>query len=187
MWTMVWWYRLGLTPELSTRALWQPPVLSGGPVGRDIFGASRSIGDGNENLVYLSSRDFKRSLTCRKIFDVGPPALLPIWMKVCCGFLSPLKIHRLGRVWTRHFWVRLSILIYHLGDEQYACWWLQFKDKIVSPQRHEQQPKNPSQSWVSSVQLMNVFLFCKSFFFVFSCTCWPFKWPVYRRFRWKKV
>jgi hypothetical protein len=50
MWTMAWWYRLGLTPNLSTRALWQPPVLSGGPVNRDTSGASRRIGEGNENL-----------------------------------------------------------------------------------------------------------------------------------------
>jgi hypothetical protein len=32
MWTMVWWCRLGLTPNLSTRALW----LSDSPVSRDI-------------------------------------------------------------------------------------------------------------------------------------------------------
>jgi hypothetical protein len=39
IWIMVWWYRLGLTPNSSTRALWQPPVLSGGHVSRDISGA----------------------------------------------------------------------------------------------------------------------------------------------------
>jgi hypothetical protein len=27
---------------------------------------------------------------------MGPPVLLPIRRKVCCGFLSPLKIHRLA-------------------------------------------------------------------------------------------
>jgi hypothetical protein len=27
--------------------------------------------------------------------------------------------------------------MYHLGDEQNACWWPQFRD-IVSPHRHEQ-------------------------------------------------
>jgi hypothetical protein len=37
-----WWYWLGLTPNLSTRALWQPPVLSGGPVSRDISVAASS-------------------------------------------------------------------------------------------------------------------------------------------------
>jgi hypothetical protein len=33
---------------------------------------------------------------------------------------------------------RGSILIYHLGDEQYGHWWLQFRD-IVSNHRHEQE------------------------------------------------
>jgi hypothetical protein len=32
---------------------------------------------------------------------MGPADLLPIRRKVCCGFVSPLKIHCLGRVWTR--------------------------------------------------------------------------------------
>jgi hypothetical protein len=32
----------------------------------------------------------------------------------------------------------LSILIYHLWDEQQARWWPQFRD-VVSPHRHEQQ------------------------------------------------
>jgi hypothetical protein len=40
MWTMVWWHWLKLTPSLSTRALWQLPVLSGGPAIGDISGAS---------------------------------------------------------------------------------------------------------------------------------------------------
>jgi hypothetical protein len=32
----------------------------------------------------------------------------------------------------------LSILIYHLGDKQQACWWPQFRD-VVSLHRHERQ------------------------------------------------
>jgi hypothetical protein len=56
MWTMI--YQLGLTPNLSTRALWQPPVLSGGPVSRDISGAS-TMDKGNENLAYLSLWDLR--------------------------------------------------------------------------------------------------------------------------------
>jgi hypothetical protein len=71
MWTMVWWYWLRLTPNLSTRALWQPPVLSGGPVSRHISGACRTTDEGNGNLVYPSLWDFKRSLTCRKILWHG--------------------------------------------------------------------------------------------------------------------
>jgi hypothetical protein len=71
MWTIVWWYRLGLTPVLSTRVLWQPSVLSCGPVSRDISGASRRMDEGNEDLVYPSLSDFKRYLTCRKILRHG--------------------------------------------------------------------------------------------------------------------
>jgi hypothetical protein len=71
MWTMVWWYRLGIAPIFSTRALWQPSVLSGGPVTREISGASRTIDEGNENFVYPSQWDFKRSLICRKILQHG--------------------------------------------------------------------------------------------------------------------
>jgi hypothetical protein len=68
MWTMVWWYRLGLTPNLSTRVLWQPPVLSGGPVFRDISGASTGI---EERKWEISLFAPVRSLTCRKIFRHG--------------------------------------------------------------------------------------------------------------------
>jgi hypothetical protein len=71
MWTTVWWYRLRLTPNLSTRALWLPPVLSGGPAIRDISRASGTVGEGNENLVCPSPWDFKRSLRCRKILRHG--------------------------------------------------------------------------------------------------------------------
>jgi hypothetical protein len=67
MWTMVWWYWLMLTPNLSTRMLWQPPVLSRSPVRRDISGTSRRMGEGNENVVYPSPWDFKSTLICHKI------------------------------------------------------------------------------------------------------------------------
>jgi hypothetical protein len=39
----------GANSNLSTRALWQPPMLSAGPVSRDISGVSRRVGEGNEN------------------------------------------------------------------------------------------------------------------------------------------
>jgi hypothetical protein len=71
MWPMVWWYLLWLTANSSTRALWQPPVLSSDPVSTDISGASTRMGKGNANLVYPSSWDFKGSLTCRKILRHG--------------------------------------------------------------------------------------------------------------------
>jgi hypothetical protein len=54
---------------------------------------------GNDNFVYSSLWDFKSSFTCRKILRQGTfPLYFPSDRKVCCGFLSPLKIHRLGRV-----------------------------------------------------------------------------------------
>jgi hypothetical protein len=41
-----------------------------------------------------------------KSHDMVLPALLPLRRKLCCGFLSPLKIHRLGWVWIRDPWVQ---------------------------------------------------------------------------------
>jgi hypothetical protein len=32
-----------------------------------------------------------------KFYDMGPMASLPLRRKGCSGYLSPLKIHRLGR------------------------------------------------------------------------------------------
>jgi hypothetical protein len=53
---------------------------------------------GNDNFVYSSLWDFKSSFTSRKILRHGTfPLYFPSERKVCCGFLSPLKIHRLGR------------------------------------------------------------------------------------------
>jgi hypothetical protein len=54
---------------------------------------------GNYNFFYSFLWDFKSSFTCRKILRHGTfPLYFPSERKVCCGFLSPLKIHRLGRV-----------------------------------------------------------------------------------------
>jgi hypothetical protein len=41
-----------------------------------------------------------------KSYDMGLLALLPIWRKVCCGFISPLKIHCLSRIWTCDPWIQ---------------------------------------------------------------------------------
>jgi hypothetical protein len=70
------WDRLELTPDLSTR--WAT---------------------GNDNFVYSSLWDFKSSFTCCKILRHGTFMLyFPSERKVSCGFLLPLKIHRLGQV-----------------------------------------------------------------------------------------
>jgi hypothetical protein len=83
-------------------------IVSTGPISTDISGASSWMGKGNENLVCPSPWEFKRSFTCRKILDTtwDLRLLLPIWRKVCCGFLSPLKIHSLGQVIIRDLWVQ---------------------------------------------------------------------------------
>jgi hypothetical protein len=77
--------RLKLTPDLTTRDLWRSRR----------WARER----GNENFVYSSLWDFKSSLTRRKILRHGTfPLYFPSERKVYCGILSPLKIHRLGRV-----------------------------------------------------------------------------------------
>jgi hypothetical protein len=54
--------RLGLTPNLTTRALW----------------SEQGMGEGNEDLVYSSLWDFNSSFShAIKSYDMGPPALLP--------------------------------------------------------------------------------------------------------------
>jgi hypothetical protein len=59
--------------------------------------------------LYLASISFTLAsgfLHAVKSYDMGPPALLPTLRKVCCGLLSPLNIHHLGRVWTCDPWVQ---------------------------------------------------------------------------------
>jgi hypothetical protein len=128
------WYWLGLTPILCTITLWQPPVLSGGPVSRNIsvtapstgwFPVSRDISGSHQYSLVSShlrhlwskwakemriysnrSRGSSRDLLdAVKSYDMGPTTLLSIRRKVCCGFLLPSKIHCLGRARTRDFWL----------------------------------------------------------------------------------
>jgi hypothetical protein len=77
----------------------------------------------------------RRSLTAE--------AMVRAWVSLCgtCGGHSAI-----GTVFLRIFLFfpvkivppGLSMLIYHLVDEHYDRWWLQFRDS-VSPHRHEQQ------------------------------------------------
>jgi hypothetical protein len=57
----------------------------------------------NENFYLVSISftlvsDFLHAVTS---YDMGLPSLLSIRRNVWCGFLSPFKIHRLSRIWTR--------------------------------------------------------------------------------------
>jgi hypothetical protein len=87
-----WWWWLGKTSDSSTRGLCQSYQ-------QRHLGANMRNGWRRENFVYQYLRYINGSLTCHKFLRHGPPALLPIWRKVCCGFLSPLKIYHLGQVW----------------------------------------------------------------------------------------
>jgi hypothetical protein len=62
--------------------------------------------------------DFKRSSACRKILNMGPPALLPIPRKVCCGFVLHLKINRIAWARTRELWIQWQAQwpLHHRGD-----------------------------------------------------------------------
>jgi hypothetical protein len=88
--------RLGLTPDLTTR--WAT---------------------GKDNFVYSSLWDCKSSFTCRKILRHGTfPLYFPSERKECCGFLLPLKIHRLGRVFNPQPLgpVASTLTLHHQGD-----------------------------------------------------------------------
>jgi hypothetical protein len=69
-------------------------------------GETRRNGRRNENLVYPSPWDFKRSLTCRKILRHGTfPLYFPSEGR-CTADLIALKMHLLCQVWTRDPWVQ---------------------------------------------------------------------------------
>jgi hypothetical protein len=76
------------------------PELSGNYTGRDIWQKAGGMGERNDNLpceVFLFIVA-SVSLHAIKSYHMGPPALFPFRRNMCCGLLSPLKIHRLGRV-----------------------------------------------------------------------------------------
>jgi hypothetical protein len=63
------------------------------------------VGERNENLVYPSPWDFKRSFTCLKILRYGTFSFTFHPKKGVLRILWPSKIHRLVRVRTRILWV----------------------------------------------------------------------------------
>jgi hypothetical protein len=55
-------------------------------------------GDNEFSLRNIYVNTSKLYLHAVKSYYMGPTALLPLRSKPCCGFLSPSKIQRLGRV-----------------------------------------------------------------------------------------
>jgi hypothetical protein len=86
------------------KLLTRPPELSGNPTSRDTW--ERRKNRSSENFAYHYLWYVNWSLTCRKILRRGTSGFTSIRLKAFCGFLSPLKIHPLGRVWTRDPWVQ---------------------------------------------------------------------------------
>jgi hypothetical protein len=120
----VWWVRLWLRPPTGLLFIpqmyvsmechvdddagcsWLVHQSSLAVLPAETSGPSRKNDEGVRILpisIWNTTRDLEHAV---KSYDMGPPALLPVRRKVCCGCLSPLKIHRLGRVWTREPWVQ---------------------------------------------------------------------------------
>jgi hypothetical protein len=88
------------------RHLWQQPVLFGFLPSETSL---ETVGSGRRKWEFClpSPWNFKSSFTCRKILRQGTFRLYFLSeRKVCCGYLSPLKIHRLGWAQTRNVWVQ---------------------------------------------------------------------------------
>jgi hypothetical protein len=75
----------------------RPPELPGNPMSILLWYQALKTGEGNDEFGF--AKYFYSYLQVIFLRGVNPtwylPALLPIRRKVCCGFLSPLKIHRL--------------------------------------------------------------------------------------------
>jgi hypothetical protein len=69
-------------------------------------GASRWNGRRRENFAYQCLKYLKGFLICRKILRHGTSSFTSHLKEGVLQILSPLKIHRLGRVWTRGHWVQ---------------------------------------------------------------------------------
>jgi hypothetical protein len=86
-----WWCRLVITPDPSTRALWQCYQ-------QRHLGASRRNEGGSENLAYQYLKYLKVCLICHKILRHGTSGFTSHLKEGVPRILLPLKIHRLGRV-----------------------------------------------------------------------------------------
>jgi hypothetical protein len=78
MWTMVWWYWLRVTHNLSSRVLWQPPVLS-------VSSVSRSSGCPQYWLMVLSKHQGQLSPICLhgSVLSKHQGQLSPVCMAQC--------------------------------------------------------------------------------------------------------
>jgi hypothetical protein len=77
------------------------------------------LGEGKEEFglrnMFIIGNDL---LICSKIYDIRPTASFPLRSKACCGFLSPLEVNCLCRIWTSEHWIQwqASYSLHHIGD-----------------------------------------------------------------------
>jgi hypothetical protein len=89
---MVEWYRdrrNSRLPELSFNFTRSHPVAK-----------QEKHGEGNADFFFLQSISFilVGLFNMPRIYDMGPMAIISLRRKACYGFLSPLRILRVGRV-----------------------------------------------------------------------------------------
>jgi hypothetical protein len=107
-------YRQGETPDSSTIVFWQSyqqtcSSESGGSWRRKWWIWP------SKYIFFILRRDF---LYVVKSYNMGPTALLPLWRKVCSGFLPPLKIQRpRSGLKPRNLDPIASTLLDHWGDK----------------------------------------------------------------------
>jgi hypothetical protein len=121
------------------KLLTRPPELSSNPTSRVIWQQAGEMSARNEKLAFrcISVHTCKWFLCGVKPYDMGPTALLRLRRKVRCEFWSPIKIHRLGRVWTREPWVQCQgrYQLYYRGKKLTAR--LTFHRCLISTQTCE--------------------------------------------------
>jgi hypothetical protein len=89
-----------------------------------------------------------------QIYDMGPPALLPLRRKGCWGFFSPWKIRRLRPGFNPQTWV-LEASTHHLDHRSRYTWCIYsgFEPSTLSawtrPQRSKLGPKKREKSVIS--------------------------------------
>jgi hypothetical protein len=97
--------------------------VSDNPTSRNMWQQARGMGKMNENLalrrIYVHTCKWF-IFTCHKILRRVADGFTSLRKKACSGFLSPIKIYRLFRVWTREPWVQWQacLPLHHRGDSR---------------------------------------------------------------------
>jgi hypothetical protein len=83
-------------------------------------GECRRNGRRSENFAHQYLKCLKGSLTCRKILRHGTSGFTSHPKEGVLRILSPLKIHRLGLLWTRDPWVQCKHTNHYTTEATHA-------------------------------------------------------------------